>query len=405
MQSTATQISTRAAPETVQQGVGIGRRNKQSPAITDPFLQIILGLLTASPEQAPSQGGALSQTAPELADEQAAVLMSELAALQLLPFGYNTVATGETAAQPEPTMPLVSLQAAAETSLAGTGTVILNPEALAEAGPQTPATPQPTQTTAGKAGLAANAAQTVVQAESSRTDESLPPITQLRPDMPLDGTQSGQDALSEAVAKAKQLLSQTSQRKVNDPDDIDVDKLQNTLAKTDTAQPFALRFKPAASAVAESPLAEQLMDGIKQNLSAGKGTFVVKLNPAELGEITVRLVEEAGKTTLTLAAANAQTAKLLNHDLAALREAVAPMNVEVREAVVATNETADSAMQQFNLAGQQFAQQQFAGSQGYHTAAQSAFSQSDAQPAEELYEAAQPLSALRYSANRLDAYV
>jgi flagellar hook-length control protein FliK len=219
--------------------------------------------------------------------------------------------------------------------------------------------------------------------------------------VPLDGAESGQDTLSEAAAKAKQLLAQAHSRKAEDSGDIDVDKLQNTLAKTDTTQPFALRFKPAVNA-AEAPLADQLLDGVRQNLSLGKSTFVVKLNPAELGEITVRLVEEAGKTTLTLAAANAHTAKLLNHDLAALREAVAPMNVEVREAVVATNETTGGTMQQFNLAGQQFAQQQFAGSQGFYTAAQGRI---DAQPTEESYDAAQPLSALRYSTNRLDAYV
>jgi flagellar hook-length control protein FliK len=263
--------------------------------------------------------------------------------------------------------------------------------------------PQPPEPAVGKAGLAQNAAQPLAQTGSSPADETLPPITLLGVEAPLDGAESGQDTLSEAAAKAKQLLAQALSPKAEDSSDVDVDKLQNTLAKADTTQPFALRFKPVVNAAAEAPLADQLLDGVKQNLSLGKSTFVVKLNPAELGEITVRLVEEAGKTTLTLAAANAHTAKLLNHDLAALRDAVAPMNVEVREAVVATNETAGGTMQQFNLAGQQFAQQQFAGSQGFYTAAQG---QSSAQqPTEESYEAAQPLSSLRYSTNRLDAYV
>lgn len=400
MQSTTVQSGVYAAQEALRLDVETGRQSRQSATITDPFLQIILGLLTASPEQATQQqDGTLRQTLPELSDEQAAVLMSELAALQLVPFGFSPDAPGESTPQPAQTTALIS-PAALGLSLDGAGAQApLIAAALAQADN---AMPLSLETPVGKTGFSANLAQPPAQATALPADEALPQITLLRADAPPDGAQAGQDTLSEAVSKAKQLLAPTSSQKAADTSDLDVDGLQNTLAKADTVQPFALRFKPVVNATTEAPLADQLLDGLRHNLSSGKSTFVVKLNPAELGEITVKLVEEAGKTTLTLAAANAHTAKLLNQDLAALREAVAPMNIEVREAVVSTNETAGGSMQQFNLAGQQFAQQQFAGSQSFYTAARG---QTVVQAADESYETAQPLTALRYSTNRLDAYV
>ena len=85
----------------------------------------------------------------------------------------------------------------------------------------------------------------------------------------------------------------------------------------------------------------------------GKREFTLKLKPESLGEITVKLIEKAGKMSLTISAASAQTARLINSDLSALREAVRPMQVEVHEAVTEAPQSEQSQLY-FDMAGQQF---------------------------------------------------
>lgn len=111
---------------------------------------------------------------------------------------------------------------------------------------------------------------------------------------------------------------------------------------------------------AEPRLLEQLKTGLKEHLNLGENEFTMKLKPEALGEITVKLTEKAGKTTLTIVTASAQTAKLINADLSALREAVRPMQVEVREAIPQQSESPQAQMHQFDMSGQQhlFQQQQ-----------------------------------------------
>ena len=187
-------------------------------------------------------------------------------------------------------------------------------------------------------------------------------------------------------------------------DDIDVDKLQNEIAKLDSRTPFEFNLK-AVSETSDANTLDQITDGIKQNISIGKSEFSIKLTPETLGEITVKLVEEAGKTTLTITTANEQAAKLINKDLDALREAVAPMNVEVRYAVVSTNESAGGSMQQYNMTGQQFAGQQFAGQQSFLQMTQTASGQSENQASDDIYASSQAAQMMALSSNRLDAYI
>ena len=71
------------------------------------------------------------------------------------------------------------------------------------------------------------------------------------------------------------------------------DNLQNEIAKLDSRTPFEFNLK-AVGETSDANTLDQITDGIKQNISIGKSEFAIKLTPETLGEITVKLVEEAG---------------------------------------------------------------------------------------------------------------
>lgn len=187
---------------------------------------------------------------------------------------------------------------------------------------------------------------------------ALKSVTSTATDDGAGGDLLSQQSYSQSIAKAKELLSKFS----DDADDTQsADKLQSSLSSSKTATPFELRMQAAAKTESTS-VAQQIETGLEKNLALGKNEFTIKLKPESLGEITVKLTEEAGKATLTITTASAATAKLLNSDLDALKAAVAPLNVRVNEAVTQTASAQQSGSQQFDMAGQQFSgqQQQFA---------------------------------------------
>jgi len=142
-------------------------------------------------------------------------------------------------------------------------------------------------------------------------------------------------------------------------------------------------------------LAEQVSSGVLEKLTEGKSEFTIKLKPESLGEITVKLIEESGKMTLRIEAASSETAKLINNDLSALREAVRPMQVEVHEAVTPAPDTSQTNFQQFSMGGQQ----QFSNNQSYHQGQTASYAYEFSPDAD---EAETPVS---LSSNGLDRYV
>ena len=108
----------------------------------------------------------------------------------------------------------------------------------------------------------------------------------------------------------------------------------------------------------EFNIAEQITDGVKANINLEKSEFTVKLNPEELGELTLKLIEENGKMVLDITAASEKTARMLNGDIVALRESVGSMNIEVREVTVSAPEEVQENNAQFNMTNQQFSDRQ-----------------------------------------------
>ena len=215
---------------------------------------------------------------------------------------------------------------------------------------------------------------------------------------------STEKSYSNAITKVKEMLASTGTNSDDSGDDIDVDVLQSELIKSKVTTPFELSFKTTEK-TSDSNLLNQVSTSIKQNFSLGKNEFTIKLKPEALGEITIKIVEEAGKSTLSITTASAQTAKLINNDLAALKQAIAPLNVHVNEAVTHTNESQQGSMQQFDMAGQQFAGQQFAGQQNFTRFVNATYGNSDGDYYVSAPEEVQSISASRAVSDRLDAYI
>ena len=156
--------------------------------------------------------------------------------------------------------------------------------------------------------------------------------------------QDGQQTFMASVNKAKNAMRTETEEPQT------VETTINTEKKVESS--FQLEAKKAEAANQPPKLMDQVEQGIRGNLKMDKNEFTIKLNPETLGEITVKLVQEDGKATLHIVTANGNTAQLINDELAALREAVRPMHIEVRQAIPTVEESGE--MQQFDMSGQQF---------------------------------------------------
>lgn len=422
--------------------------NINNAQFTDPFLQIIMRLQTQSLDQRPQPADrTFSSIGAEQFSELTALIQNSSAGVTaLLNTVKNTFAQAETGLNSDSdanTAILLSLQAVespdADTGLNSvstannTGQPFLKLEAQAVTSAQeaftiplkteanilpTDYSNQSSQTSAlsdssllGKSANEAGMAAISPDALTQMTGETgLPNKDDLQSVLKNAGIEviseesvSVQRGLPEAAVKAKQLLSNDLSQQ-NNQDDIDVDKLQNDLVKADTAPLFERRLE-AVGNLDNTKVQEQITDAVKQNISLDKSDFTIKLKPENLGEIVVKLVEEEGKTTLTITTASMHTAKLINSEIDALRQAVAPMNVEVRHAVVSTNETASGTMQQFNMTGQQFTQQQFTHQQNFYQMAQTISGQTDSQTPEDSYASSQATQMKALLGKQLDAYI
>lgn len=172
---------------------------------------------------------------------------------------------------------------------------------------------------------------------------------------------SGQARFSSSVWEAQKLLEGTEKGKGKSEAKVDIEALQaqvDAQNRTPATELQKLTRSSEPPVLDRKDFAEQMKEGITQNLHKGTGEFTIKLKPEGLGEITVKMVEEGEKISLSIFTATAQTAKLLDGEIHALREAVRPYQVEVRE-VVTVQQSQQSA---YANHGDQFSQS-FAGQQ------------------------------------------
>ena len=164
-------------------------------------------------------------------------------------------------------------------------------------------------------------------------------------------TQTQEFELSRSFRDAVALVKQQAQQKQQDSSEaepLDVDALQMHANAQRPQLEGQVKMQQVQADSNEQPvdLAKQISEKMLLHLEKGEREFTMKLNPESLGEITVKLLQKDGKMTLSIAAASETTVKLLNGEMEALRMAVRPMQVEVRQAVVQTQDADGQNMQQ-----------------------------------------------------------
>ncbi len=162
-----------------------------------------------------------------------------------------------------------------------------------------------------------------------------------------------------AIRAAKELLAKN--RKDQNTETIDVESLQADVNSRRFLSSDAVSQKQQLPVPDAQEIAKQLKSGILENLSRGKNEFLVRLKPEGIGEIMVRFSENKDRITLSIFTHDTQTARLISGEVAALQNALKPLNAEVQEiTTIAGNEQAAQYSQQNQMTdqGRQFFGQQ-----------------------------------------------
>ena len=178
----------------------------------------------------------------------------------------------------------------------------------------------------------------------------------------------GANDFRNAVSQAKQEMDFMSSTQNLGKDqkrvEVDVEKLQS---EVDSGKFYTVNTPPEADELPEEPVtpaevAQQVKEGIIQELGSGKDEFVVKLKPEGLGEITVRLMQDGDRIAMSISASNSHVARLLGSELEQIREALRPYNTVVQEVV---DQQAYASNQDFgqSFSSSQYQQRQYDGQQ------------------------------------------
>lgn len=171
---------------------------------------------------------------------------------------------------------------------------------------------------------------------------------------------AGGEEFRKAISEVKKALAEQPDK--SPVTQVDVEALQHKADHTDLN---ALSFSQDKAGVKPDDLVNQVKAQILQSRAEGKDEFVVKLKPESLGEITIKMQEHEGKITLSILTASAQTAKLLNESVDALRLSLRPLQAEVREIIPRPEEPAQSQQGSWTGGGFESFQQQYGGRQAH----------------------------------------
>lgn len=186
---------------------------------------------------------------------------------------------------------------------------------------------------------------------------------QAQTDTQTGGGAAGDGLFSQqTLREARKLLEEQGKQTVERPD---IEQLQ---AAVDSKQflPATSTTETFAQSAQVQDIAQQLRTGILNNVANGKSEFVVKLEPEGLGEITVHLLDDKSKISLSIMVADPQTAKLISNEVATLQNALRPLQAEVHQIMTGdgtnlayASQNALSQQNQQYQQGQQSASRQF----------------------------------------------
>ncbi len=109
----------------------------------------------------------------------------------------------------------------------------------------------------------------------------------------------------------------------------------NVFAKRLNELGLSFKTEPVAAHVpGEAAPASQVATAVLEAFKNGKTEFTMRLEPEMLGELTVKLVLEQGKLSLSILTATDQTAKLLDGQMSELRTALKANNIQMETCTV-----------------------------------------------------------------------
>lgn len=153
-----------------------------------------------------------------------------------------------------------------------------------------------------------------------------------------------------AVRQVREALAERprAQRQEN-TGQLDIEALQQAVDSRQFA-PENVSAQPQEAPGANG-IAEQLRTGILDNVRQGKSEFVVRLKPAGLGEITVKLTESKNEISLRIVTSSAAVGRMIANDVNALQNALRPLRAQVEE-IVTVPAAAQADAAQAALAGE-----------------------------------------------------
>lgn len=159
------------------------------------------------------------------------------------------------------------------------------------------------------------------------------------------GTQ-GENQSGNQADKSEPTAVKVSPKAITDETEATAEKLEFVAPKMqDNLQQVRFEAKNMPLPNAKEVL-NQVQTGIMQNAKAGNEEFVLHLRPEGLGEITVKMATENGRITMQLSVQNQNVQRILANEIDALRDAVKPFNVEVKEIANSNNSHFDNNAQQ-----------------------------------------------------------
>lgn len=182
--------------------------------------------------------------------------------------------------------------------------------------------------------------------EAAVATESAPVQAQARPAEVLPESASGpsqaQTGFAGAVQAVKEKMATADSTLQSDAgtgktEELDVDELQRQVDAGEYMQntTFAQTVRDIQTTAETvttgrpAPVADQMQEAIQTGLQRGDEEIVVKLNPEELGEVTVRMQKTDEGMKLSIIAKEPETQRLLAAEMNQLQENLKPMKAEV----------------------------------------------------------------------------
>ena len=162
-------------------------------------------------------------------------------------------------------------------------------------------------------------------------------------------TGKAQGNFASAVRLVKDQMAETESHGFQEETDVDELQRQASAANVNqTVRTAQVAEAPEKVPEAPRPVPVQLQEAVTKGIANGDEQVVVKLNPEELGEVTIQMQRLAdGGFVLNIIAKNPETQRMLAGELAQLQQNLRPMNVEVESITTEQQYQMANAQQQF----------------------------------------------------------